>query len=63
MKKKIIFLGIFYCVIGVILLILGLSLFKKCGHLEIRIKTRPAVMPMAYKVYGKHTFISPSQIL
>ncbi len=52
MKKKIIFLGIFYCVIGVILLILGLSLFKKCGHLEIRIKTRPAVMPMAYKVYG-----------
>ncbi len=52
MRKKILLLGIAYVGIGCILLLLGFFAFKKCGHLDLRIKTRAAVMSMAYKVYG-----------
>ncbi len=52
MRKKVILLGLFYGGIGLIMMVLGLTVFRKCGQLDIKIKTRPAVMPMAYKVYG-----------
>ncbi len=52
MRKKVFFLGIVYVVSGIICIILGISVFKKTGKAEIKIKTKAAVMPVAYKVYG-----------
>ena len=52
MRKKVLLLGIGYGAIGLILIALSFFIGKPKGDLNIKIKTAPCVMPMAYKVYG-----------
>ncbi len=52
MKKKLLIASGITAILGIVMLILGLTYLKNRGELETKIYVKDAVMPMAYKVYG-----------